>query len=178
MSYFKKFPTINYSLDGYNKDAMNIITAALLTRVAVDRTYIYQSYDVPAGMTPEALANELYRDPKLCWVFFIVNRMVNPINDWPMDSSVLEQTVEMAYGNVNTIIHFTGEDGFILDDVRDKEIRALIADNQPIPLNVHPVTALEYETNKNRARGKIIIVAPSHINKFVDTYNKAIEGKL
>lgn len=178
-SMFKKFPVVSYSLDGYSKDAMNIVTAAALKRINIDRSYVYQTYDVPAGTSPEALANELYRDPTLCWVFFLVNGMVNPLLDWPMSDEVLEEYVASVYGSVNTILYFTSlEDGYRLDDVAEAEVRAFIDLGNPMPANVHPVTALEHESGLNRVRGKITIIAPRYINQFVDLFNKTIEGKI
>jgi len=178
-SFFKKFPTIAYSIDGYSKEAMNIISAAILKRINIDKAYIYQSYDVPNGMTSMALANELYKDPTLEWTFFLVNAMVNPLLDWPMDDDVLEEFVEMKYGSINTILYFTDvHTGFRLDDVAEAEVRAYMEANGTIPANVHPVTAHEHESDLNRKRGKIKIVAPRHINQFVDLFNKSIEGKI
>lgn len=177
-SFFKKFPVINYSLDGYNKDAMNIVTAAVLKRINVDKSYVYQTYDVPNGSSPESLAYELYKDPTLCWAFFLVNGMINPILDWPMTDEVLEEHTLAKYGSLYTIVYFTDLEGYRLDDVAEKEVRDFLELGNPMPHNVHPVTALEYESELNRARGKITIIAPRYINQFVDLFNKSIEGKI
>ncbi len=178
-SFFKKFPTISYSKDGYSKDAMNILAASVLKRINVDKSYVYQSYDVPSGASPESLAYDLYKDPTLCWTFFLVNGMVNPILDWPMSDEVLEEVVAIKYGSIHHIIYFTDvETGFRLDDVAEANVRAWLADGNPMPANVHPVTALEHEAEKNRKRGKIKIITPRYINQFVDLFNKSIEGKI
>lgn len=178
MSFFKKFPVINYSIDGFSKDAMNIVTAAILKRVNIDQAYVYQTYDVPAGCSPESLANDLYKDPKLYWTFFLVNGMINPFLDWPMPDEVLEEYVVSKYGDMNAILYFTNlDDGFRLDDVAEAEVRADIENGDPIPFNYHPVTAMEYESDMNRQKGKITIIAPRYINQFVDLFHKSIEGK-
>ncbi|WEM34222.1 tail tube associated baseplate protein [Xanthomonas phage X1] len=177
-SFFKKFPVLSYTLDGYNKDAMNIVTAAVLKRINVDKSYVYQSYDVPNGATAESLAYDLYKDPTLCWVFFLVNGMVNPLLDWPMDDSVLEEFVVAKYGSLYSVVYFTDLDGYRLDDVAEAAVRAYVDAGNPMPANVHPVTALEAESELNRKRGKIVIVAPRYINQFVDLFNKSIEGKV
>lgn len=179
MTFFKKFDSIEYKLDGYSKEAMNIITAAILKRLNVDKTFVYQKYTVPAGATPESLANELYRDPKLYWTILIVNSIINPFLDWPVPDHVLEEIVVKKYGSVGHIVHFKDmTTGFILDDVDDANIRQLIENGHSIPHNIHPVTSLEYETDLNRMRAQIVVVAPKYINRFVDLFNKSIEGKL
>lgn len=178
-SFFKKFPTISYSLDGYSKDAMNIVTAAVLKRINVDKSYVYQTYDVPNGSSPESLAYELYKDPTLCWVFFLVNGMINPMLDWPMADEVLEEYVAVVYGSLYDIVYFTNvQTGYRLDDVAEQEVREFIEEGNPVPADIHPVTALEYESEVNRKRGNITIIAPRYINQFVDLFNKSIEGKI
>lgn len=177
MSFFRKFGSIEYKLDGYSKEAMNIITAAVLKRLNVDKTYVYQKYVVPAGASPESLANDLYRDSSKYWVILLVNSIVNPFLDWPMSADVLEEIVEAKYGSVNKILYFNNlETGFQLDDVEDAEMRVFIETN-PIPVHIHPVTAMEHESTLNIQRGEIIVVAPRYINNFVDAFEKSIEGK-
>lgn len=177
-SFFKKFPTISYSVDGYSKDAMNIVTAAILKRVNVDKSYVYQDYVVPDGASAESLAHELYKDASLCWVFYLANKMVNPLMDWPMNSAVLEDYTVAVHGSLNKILYFTDLDGYTLDDVRTAEVFAWIELGNPVPADVHPVTAYEYENSLNLAKTKIVVVAPRYINQFVDLFNKTIEGKL
>lgn len=177
--FFKKFPTISYSLDGYSKDAMNIVTAAVLKRINVDKAYVYQQYDVPSGSSPEALAYDLYKDANLAWTFFLVNGMVNPIIDWPMDDSVLEEHTVSTHGSLTKILYFIDlNTGFRLDDVAEKQMQTIISNGEAIPHNISPVSALAYESDKNRAKGRITIIAPRYLNSFVDLFNKAIEGKI
>lgn len=155
--FFKKFPTVQYSVDGYSKDAMNILSAAILKRVNVDRSFVYQDYDVPSGVTPEALAYELYKDASLCWVFFLVNRMVNPLRDWPMSSELLEDFVVAEYGDPNAVLYHIDSDGVQNDSGIGRG-----------------VTAFEHENRLNLERNKITVIAPRYINQFVDLFNKAV----
>jgi hypothetical protein len=177
--FFKKFPVIQYSLDGYSKDAMNIVTAAILKRVNVDKSYVYQQYDIPNGATPESLANELYKDPNLGWTFFLVNAMVNPLLDWPMEDSVLEEYTVAKHGSLNKIVHFIDlNTGFRLDDYAESQMQIIISNGDAIPVNISPVQALAFEADLNRKRGRITIIAPRYINSFVDLFHKSIEGKI
>lgn len=178
MGFFKKFGTIEYKLDGFSKDAMNIITAAILKKLNVDKTYVYQNYVVPAGASPESLANELYQDAQKYWTILLVNGVVNPFLDWPVSDSVIEEITVKKYGSVNKVLFFRDlETGFLLDDIDDAEMREYIEEGNPIPYNITPITALAYEADLNRKRGEIIVIAPRYINQFVDLFNKTIEGK-
>lgn len=176
--FFSKFSTINYTLDGFNKDAENILTSTVLKQINVNKALLVQNYDVPAGTSPEALANQLYGDPTLWQTFFLVNNKINPVNDWPMSDSALEEYVKAKYGSTTTIIHFVNlTTGDILDDVADAEMRVWIQ-THPVPVNISPITSYAYESELNRQKGKIIIISEKFISKFIDTFNQSIQGKV
>ena len=177
MSFFKKFGTIEYKIDGFSKEAMNIVTAAILKRMNIDKNYILQRYVVQAGASPESIANDLYKDPHKYWTVLFVNSIVNPFLEWPMKPEVLEEVVKIKYGNPNTILYFTNlTNGFRLDDVAEKAMRTFI-ESSPMPAHIHPVTAIAHEQELNRQRGEIYVIGPKYINLFVDTFHKVIEGK-
>ena len=179
MSFFKKFDTVQYALDGYSKEAMNIIQAAILKRLNVDRTFVYQKYLITDGQTPESVAHALYDDPNLWWTFFLVNSRVNPMLDWPMDQTSLEEYVNMVHGDPNKILFFTNIDtGKRYDDVSAAEYREMIESGAGLPHYVHPVTAFQYETERNAELADIIVISKKYITQFVDMFNRAIEGKV
>lgn len=176
--FFRKFKTIPYAVDGYSKEAMNIITAAVVKHFNVDKAYVYQSYVVQAGATPESLAFELYGDAGKYWTILLVNGIVNPFTDWPMDADVLEEWVAAKYGNVDKVIDFQDvQTGDLLDDVAKADMYEWIEAGNPVPNNIRPITALAYEMERNQEKGNISVIAPRYINTFVDMFNKAIEGK-
>lgn len=178
MSMFKKFGTINYTLDGYSKDAMNILTAAIVKHLNVDQSYVYQAYIIPDGATPESIAHELYGDAEKYWTILLINGIVNPFLDWPMDQSTLEKWIVSQYTDPYKILYFTNtQTGKRCDDVKDAELRAILAGGGSIPAHIHPVTAMEHETNRNNLKSQITVIANQYINIFVDTFNRSIEGK-
>lgn len=177
MGFFAKFPTITYSLDGYSKAAMNILTAAIVKRLRVDMSYVHKRYTVSAGTTPESLAQELYQNAELYWTILLVNAIVDPFNDWIMDPDVLEQTVRAKYGSPNKVIYFRDAAGRQFDDVDSAMYQAMVDAGERLPQNVFAVTALMEEAERNQARAQIVVVDPKYINQFVDMFNKAIQGK-
>ena len=176
--FFKKFSTIPYALDGYSKDAMSIITAAVLKHINVDQSYVYQKYIIPSGASPESLAYQLYGDAEKYWTILYVNAIVDPFTEWPMAPEILEEWVEKKYGDINKVLHFVDVvSGEYFDDVEQSVLFSYLEEGSPIPHNAHPVTALDYESNLNRQRGEIVVISPKYINTFVDMFNKSIEGK-
>ena len=178
MSMFKKFGTVQYALDGYSKEAMNILTAAVVKRLNVDQSYVYQRYVIPDGATPESLANDLYKDPEKYWTILLVNGIINPFLDWPMDTEILEKWVNAQYGSLTKVLYFTNvNSGKIYDDVDSKVFFDLMEAGEPLPYQVHPVTCFEHETILNQEKTQITVITNKYINLFVDTFNKSIEGK-
>ena len=176
--FFKKFGTIPYSLEGYSKEAMNIIAASVVKHFNVDKAYVYQRYIVPSGATPESLAYEIYGDADKYWTILFINGIVDPFTEWPMDPVVLEKWTEAKYGDVNKVIDFVNvTNSEFYDDVQRDLFFNYIEEGTLLPFNVHPVTALEHEMTKNQERGQIIVISPRFINSFIDMFNKSIEGK-
>jgi len=174
---FDKFSTTPYSLDGYSKEAMNILTAAIVKHVNVDQAFVYQRYIVPAGTSPESLAYELYSDADKYWTILLVNGIVNPFLDWPMDAHTLEEYVKVKYTDPESVLYFTNlQTGKQYDDVASEAFYALLENGDPLPQNVHPVSPLEHEANENSRKSEIMVIAPRYINIFVDTFNKSIQG--
>lgn len=178
MTMFKYFPTINYNEDGFSSDLVNILTAALPRRLNVDRTYVFQTYRLTAGQTPESLASELYKEPNYHWTILIINDIVNPYLDWPMNDEELEEYCTIKYTDIEGIHHFNYLDtGKIVDDFHDAIFRQTIIDGQTLPFNVTPVTNFAYENILNDSKREILVVNPQYISQFVDSFNKAIQGK-
>lgn len=177
MGFFSKFGTVNYTLDGYNKDAMNIISAAIVKRLRVDESYVHMRYTISDGEIPESVANELYGDPQLYWTILLVNGIVNPFTQWPVSTDVLEEVVEAKYGDINKIVAWKNNStGLYYDDVDSAKWQAMVDDGEQLPMDVHPITALALENDLNTARAQIVVVDPKYVNLFVDMFNKVLEG--
>ena len=175
---FKRIGTIEYAVDGYRSMAANILTAAVVKHIDIDKAFLYQKYNVPAGLTPEALAYKLYNDADLYWVLLYVNGIVNPFLDWPMDENTLSDWIAGEYGDINKVIHFKDVNtGLYIDDALTAEYYALLTSGDTLPYNIHPVTALEYETERNHRKSEIVIITPRYVRRFVDVYEKTIAGK-
>ena len=174
--FFRKFGSIPYALDGYNKTVTNILTAALPRRSTVDETYIFQRYKVASGQTPEAVADELYQLPQDFWTILVINDIVNPYLDWPMSDEEVEIYTVKVHGDPYGIHHYTWlETGKWLDEVDEAFWRSQPPED--LPELIHPVTNLEHEINVNNEKRDIIVITPRYISQFIESFNKALEGK-
>lgn len=174
MGYFKKFDKIKYD----NQDAVNILLSVLPSRLDVDKMYVYQNYIIANGETPESISDKIYKDAKLYWTILVVNSIVNPYNEWPIDDSVLEKWVSKKYKNqdlMNVSYYFDNRINRVCDDVDDAHWRTV--DNSNLPYYIIPKTIIQYEKEKNEIKRSIVVINPRYIHQFVESYEKAIEGK-
>jgi hypothetical protein len=179
MSFFKKFPDINYAIDGFSKDVVNLLTAALPRRLNVDKTYVFQTYKITEGQTPESVAAEIYKEANYHWTILIINDIVNPYLDWPLSDEELTEYVDYKYtegGNAINHFEYLATSKYV-NEYDEARYRQMIEDGQAIPFNVTPITNYEFESNLNQAKRDIVVVNPTYISQFVDTFNQAIEGK-
>lgn len=174
--FFRKFNEIPYALDGYNKDVTNILMAVLPRRLNVDETYVFQRHQVASGARPESIAYELYQQAQYHWTILVINDMVNPYLDWPMSDEEVELYTRKKYNNdVYGLHHFYWlHNGKWLDEVDEAHYRALYPD---LPEDVIPVTNLQYETDTNLEKRQILVINPRYINQFIESFNRALEGK-
>lgn len=135
----------------YNDNSVDVVTN-LTAKFKFDDNILnnsiaYYEYEVSDGETPELIAGKLYGDPEKHWTILMVNNIVNPQNDWLMDTRSLELYIDKKYEeNVNVANNETG-----LDWAKD---------------NTH--SYLKVETKTNDTIGKKIV---SKIQIDKDTYD-------
>lgn len=98
-NYFSKFPKVYHSFDGFNTS--QYITN-LLTRFAFEQTFktnsaAYYEYDIREGDTPEIVASKMYNSPERHWIVLLMNDMVDPQFDWPLQYETLTRFIDAKY---------------------------------------------------------------------------------
>jgi hypothetical protein len=112
MSYFNKFPSLNYSFDNgvTTKVAVDILKRIGFKDSIKNETELFTDYEVLDGETPEMVAEKIYGDPSLHWIIIIMNDIVNPYYDWPLSSRVLNKSNnEVKYPGIALML--TGHQG-------------------------------------------------------------------
>lgn len=172
MGYFKRFPTLPYA----GTEVQDILTAVMPSRLNVDRSYAFQNYTVGDGETAEGLAEKLYRNASYYWTLYVINSMVNPYLDWPMATAELEEYTERKYDDKFGVHHFwDNQINRIVDDFDEADFRAMPVES--LPFYIIPVTNLQHETELNNRKRDIIVVNPRYIDRFVEVYTDAVQGK-
>ena len=115
--YFSNFPKILYDIDGTNSTApefstaINLLIRNKLREVVKGDISIYYPYVIPEEVRrPDVLSQNVYGDVSFTWTIFLVNNILDPLWQWPMDSRVFESYLTRKYGSVGaskiTVHHY------------------------------------------------------------------------
>jgi len=97
--YFNYFPKTVYSLDDTNN--VDVVTS-IVSRFAFessfrDNTAVYYEYNVQDSDTPEIIANKFYGDSEKHWVVLMLNQIIDPQFDWPLDQRTIISYINEKY---------------------------------------------------------------------------------
>jgi|TARA_B100001964_G_C14053339_1_gene518042 hypothetical protein len=184
--YFSNFPRILYDIEGKNSTtpehivAVNLMIRQKFRDAIKEEISMYYPYVIPEEMSrPDVLAFNIYGDVKYTWTIFMVNNILDPYWEWPMDSKNFGMYLSNKYGSVDTskitlhhyeqIIHSRTEVTGTADSIPERAVeidyttyRAVGEDNRKI------VYAYEYEVDKNEANRSISLVDASYISGVLD----------
>lgn len=164
MSYFSKFPLINYKLD--NDYLVVNVTKETRSSYIYDDPQYYIEYDVQDGDTPIIIADKLYGDPELAWAVLMINKIIDPFNEWPLDYDSLMIYTQNKYIDVYEIHHYESLD------------TGIVVDEDFPSYNRMPITNIEYETMINDSKRKIKLITSNYINEYVDDHNTTVQVEI
>tara|TARA_B100000214_G_scaffold31392_1_gene20221 strand:+ start:100 stop:828 length:729 start_codon:yes stop_codon:yes gene_type:complete len=97
--YFKHYPTIDFDVknDGDLIEAKDIFRNIRIAEDAEESITGYEYYYVDDQDRPDVLADKLYADSTLYWLFWMVNPHLATYNDWPKSQRVLERYIARKY---------------------------------------------------------------------------------
>ncbi len=97
--YFRHYPTIEFDLknDGELIEAKDIFRNIRVSEDAEEGITGYEYYYVGDQDRPDVLADKLYADSTLYWLFWMVNPHLATYNDWPKSQRVLEKYIARKY---------------------------------------------------------------------------------
>jgi hypothetical protein len=101
--YFEKFPYIEYK-NFQNLENASVLSTNILKRIAFTdslkaNTSYFTDYTIKDGESPESIAHDFYGDVGLYWVVLLLNDIINPYYDWPMDMNTLDDYISKKYPN-------------------------------------------------------------------------------
>ena len=110
MPYFQPFPSITYSLDNENqqfKQVKNIFARVKLLKEVLDNADMFYTYEMKESDTPEIIASKFYDSPEKHWAVLLINDIIDPQWEWPMDQRTMIKFIESKY-SANAAVGETG----------------------------------------------------------------------
>jgi len=97
--YFNYFPKTVYSLDDTNN--VDVVTS-IVSRFSFensfrDNTSVYYEYNIQDSDTPEIIASKFYGDSEKHWVVLMLNQIIDPQFDWPLDQRTIISFINEKY---------------------------------------------------------------------------------
>ena len=165
MYFDKNFPVIEYDSvgNGEFKDVKNLLRRVALNTKVKSNAYIYDTYDVKEGETPESIADSLYDDAELHWVIMLVNDITDRYHQWPMSVRAFEEYLSEKYSNPLATHHF---------EISQKSGDTTVKINIGLDSTGHSgdtvsaVTNREYEENLQTEYSKIRLVRKEFVNQI------------
>ena len=171
--YFNSFPVIPYDSKGdlQFKDVTNLLRRVGMRTKLKTNTFLYDTYNVKEGETPEMIAHKLYGDSELHWVILLVNEITDRYHQWPMTGGQFLDYLNDKYSNPDGIHHY--ETTQTSGDTKVKvEVFNEVDDDAYTGLT--PITNREFEEQEQDKRRKIRLLDPSFVEQFIDEYKKLI----
>ena len=171
--YFNSFPIIPYDSKGdlQFKDVTNLLRRVGMRTKLKTNTFLYDTYNVKEGETPEMIAHKLYGDSQLHWIILLVNEITDRYHQWPMTGGQFLDYLNDKYSNPEGIHHY--ETTQTSGDTKVKiEVENDVDEDAYTGLT--PITNREYEENEQDKRRQIRLVDPSFVEQFVDEFKKLI----
>lgn len=110
--YFNYFPRTFYSPTSENRN-LDVVTN-IISRFSFEGSFkenlsIYYEYDIQDSDTPEIIASKIYNSPERHWVVLLLNDIIDPQYDWPLDYRTLIRFIDNKYtSSANTSAGETG----------------------------------------------------------------------
>ena len=103
-SFFGKFPTLLYNLDGLNTNQIvvtNLLYRTHLLPSIANNTSNYYLYTLKDGETPEIVAEKYYGNPEAHWLVMYANNVVDPQFDWLLTQDEFNAYIKAKYGSIS-----------------------------------------------------------------------------
>ena len=198
MGYFRELPNLLYpsflpdktsSLDFV--EVKNIFRRAKLRDDLQNNFTVFEKYEIPMGLRPDTVAEELYGSDELDWVVLTVAGILNVRNEWPLsDRDIYDYSLDKYGESLNSVKFFE------TTEVKDTNGRMILPKGKVVDSNftipkpgeptatLNPVVGIsnyEYETRLNDEKRNIFVLREEYLQQFLNdmrelmTYDESSE---
>ena len=198
MGYFRELPNLLYPSFLPNKNSSldfieikNLFRRAKLRDDLQNNFTVFEKYEIPMGLRPDTVAEELYGSDELDWVVLTVAGILNVRNEWPRSNRDLYEYSLNKYGESLNSTRF-----FETKETKDSNGRLILPKGKVVDSNftipkpgeptatLNPVVGIsnyEYETRINDEKRNIFVLREEYLQQFLNdmrelmTYDESSE---
>ena len=198
MGYFRELPNLLYPSFLPNKtssldfiEIKNLFRRAKLRDDLQNNFTVFEKYEIPMGLRPDTVAEELYGSDELDWVVLTVAGILNVRNEWPLSNRDLYEYSLNKYGESLNSTRF-----FETKETKDSNGRLILPKGKVVDSNftipkpgepnatINPVVGIsnyEYETRINDEKRNIFVLREEYLQQFLNdmrelmTYDESSE---
>ena len=198
MGYFRELPNLLYPSFLPNKNSSldfieikNLFRRAKLRDDLQNNFTVFEKYEIPMGLRPDTVAEELYGSDELDWVVLTVAGILNVRNEWPLSDRDLYEYSLDKYGESLNSLRF-----FETKEVKDSNGKLILPKGKVVDSNftipkpgeptatLNPVVGIsnyEYETRINDEKRNIFVLREEYLQQFLNdmrelmTYDESSE---
>ena len=185
MGYFRELPNLLYpsflpdktsSLDFV--EVKNVFRRAKLRDDLQNNFTVFEKYEIPMGLRPDTVAEELYGSDELDWVVLTVAGILNVRNEWPLsDRDIYDYSLDKYGESLNSVKFFE------TTEVKDTNGRMILPKGKVVDSNftipkpgeptatLNPVVGIsnyEYETRLNDEKRNIFVLREEYLQQFLN----------
>ena len=186
--FFSNLPNVYVGVEGADEIISYKKVKNIFRRVEVQETLQkysnqFESYFIREGERPDMIANEYFGDPELDWVILLANNIVDPYQDWPIDSNTLREMALEKYTNIDAVHHWetkpikNGTIEVVKGGVEVNETyRAVLTGNTLTKdQSIYSVSNMEHETYLNEGKRLIAMPSTEMVDFFEDQFADLVD---
>jgi hypothetical protein len=147
--------------------------------------FAYDDYVVNDGERPDSVSTKFYGTPEYDWIIILCNRYTNLYEEWPMDTTSLEDYLDRKYGSkLYDVVQYE------TDEITDTKGNVLVKKGTVVNSNflfttyegivhgvnkIQPLTNYDLEQRKNELKRGIKVLKNQFIQKFIDEFEELIK---
>ena len=198
MGYFRELPNLRYpSFLSEKISSLDFVEVKNVFRRVKQRDdlqnnfTVFERYEIPMGLRPDTVAEELYGSDELDWVVLTVAGILNVRNEWPLsDRDIYDYSLDKYGESLNSVKFFE------TTEVKDTNGRMILPKGKVVDSNftipkpgeptatLNPVVGIsnyEYETRLNDEKRSIFVLREEYLQQFLNdmrelmTYDESSE---
>ena len=147
--------------------------------------FAYDDYVVNDGERPDSVSTKFYGTPVYDWIIILCNRYTNLYEEWPMDTTSLEDYLDRKYGSkLYDVVQYE------TDEITDTKGNVLVKKGTVVNSNflfttyegivhgvnkIQPLTNYDLQQRKNELKRGIKVLKNQFIQKFIDEFEELIK---